>query len=123
MLTLEFCVLVFSGSVKARILKLGIHMNNEMLYCGTEKIRLIALILPFIYPFFCLLRLNLCQFSQELYKLVSSIMVYICRMSDCIVGLRLRVMAFILVFLLIFLSFPILHVNIKKLGNGFLRKS
>ena len=43
---------------------------------------------------------------------------YICRMSDCIVGLRLRVMAFIFVFLSIFLSFPILHVNINKFYVG-----
>ena len=42
-------------------------------------------------------------------------------MSDCIVGLRLRVMALIFLFLSIFLSFPILHVNIKNLCWGFLR--
>ena len=53
------------------------------------------------------------QFSPELFKLESSNMVYICRMSDCIVGLRLKVMALIFQFLSIFLSFPILHVNIK----------
>ena len=35
------------------------------------------------------------QFSPELCKLESSNMVYICKMSDCIVGLRLRVMALI----------------------------
>ena len=35
------------------------------------------------------------QFSPELCKLESSNMVYLCRMSDCIVGLRLRVMAFL----------------------------
>ena len=55
------------------------------------------------------------QFSPELCNLESSIMVYICRMSDCIVGLRLEVMALIFLFLSIFLSFPILHVNIKKI--------
>ena len=58
------------------------------------------------------------QFSPELCKLESSNMVYICRMSDCIMGLRLRVMAFIFLFLSIFLSFPILHVNIKNFGVG-----
>ena len=58
------------------------------------------------------------QFSPELCKLESSNMVYICRMSDCIVGLRLRIMAFIFLFLSIFLSFPILHVNIKKFYVG-----
>ena len=51
------------------------------------------------------------QFSPELCKLESSNMVYICRMSEYIVGLRLRAMVFIFLFLSIFLSFPILHVN------------
>ena len=61
------------------------------------RIGLLALILPFIRPFFCLLRLNfVSQFSPELWKLESSNMIYICRMSYCIIGLRLRVMAFIL---------------------------
>ena len=51
------------------------------------------------------------QFSPELCKLEPSNVVYIiCRMSDCIVGLRLRVMALTFLFLSIFLSFPILHV-------------
>ena len=42
-------------------------------------------------------------------------MEYICRMSDCIVGSRLKVKAISFPFLSIFLSFPILHVNIKKI--------
>ena len=54
------------------------------------------------------------QFSLELCKVESSNMIYKCRMSDCIVGLRLRVMAFIFLFLSIFLSSPILHVNITN---------
>ena len=61
-------------------------------------------------------------FSLELCKLESSNMVHICRMNDCIVGLRLRVMALIFLFLS-FLSFPILHVNIKNLCQSFLRKT
>ena len=61
------------------------------------------------------------QFSQELYKVESSNMVYIRRMSDCIVGLRLRVLALIFLFLSIFLSFPILHVYIENLCQSFLR--
>ena len=59
------------------------------------------------------------QFSPELCKLVSSNTAYICRMSDCIVGLRLRVMAFIFLYSSIFLSFPILHVNITNLCWSF----
>ena len=79
------------------------------------RIELLALILSFICPFFLSLKAKfVSQFSVELCKLESSNMVYICRMSDCIVGLRLRVMALIFLFLSIFLSFPILHVNIKK---------
>ena len=61
----------------------------------------------------------LSQFSLELCKLESSNMVYICRMSDCILGLRLRVKALIFLFLSIFLSFPILHVNIKNIRLEF----
>ena len=60
-------------------------------------------------------------FSPELCKLEPSNMVYQRRMSDCIVGLRLRVMAHIFLFLSIFLSFAILHVNIKNLCWSFLR--
>ena len=60
-------------------------------------------------------------FSPELCKLESLNMVYICRMSDCIVGLRVRFMAFIFLFLSILFSFPILHVNIKNLCWSFLR--
>ena len=37
MLTLKICVGVFSGIFKARMLKLGIHRDNELLYCGIEN--------------------------------------------------------------------------------------
>ena len=37
MLTLKICVGVFSEIFKARMLKLGIHMDNELLYCGIEN--------------------------------------------------------------------------------------
>ena len=37
MLTLKTCVGVFSGTFKARMLKLGIHMDNELLYYGIEN--------------------------------------------------------------------------------------
>ena len=80
------------------------------------RIRLIALILYLYFPFLCLFKIKSeSKFSQKLCKLESSNMVYICRMNDCIVGLRLRVMALILLFLSIFLSFLILHVNIQNL--------
>ena len=37
MLAFKICVGVFSGTFKARMLKLGIHMYNEVLYCGIEN--------------------------------------------------------------------------------------
>ena len=86
------------------------------------RIRLLAFIFPFICPIFLSLKAKFVSlFSPELCKLESSNMVYMCIMSDCIVGLRLRVMAFIFLFLSIFLSFPIFHVNIKNLCWSFLR--
>ena len=58
MLTLKICVGLFSGIFKARMLKLGIHMENELLYYGIENQTpcfysfFIALTLLFIYPVF-----------------------------------------------------------------------
>ena len=36
-LTLKIRVGIFSGPFKPRMLKLGIHMDNELLYCGIEN--------------------------------------------------------------------------------------
>ena len=107
------------------MLKLGIHMDNELLYCGIENRTpyfyssiYLSIYLPLKAEF-------VLQFSPELCKQESSNMVYICRMSDYIMGLRLRIMAFIFLFLSIFLSFPILHVNIiffmLKFSQEFLK--
>ena len=87
------------------MLKLGIHINNELLYCGIENQSLcsysslyLSILLSFKAKF-------VSQFSPELCKLESSNVVYICRMSDCIVGLRLRVMALIFLFFIHFSFF------------------
>ena len=69
----------------------------------------LSIFLPFMAKF-------VSQFSQELCKLESSSILYFCRMSDCIVGLRLK-MALILLFLSIFLSFPTLHITLKSLSE------
>ena len=37
MLTLKICVGVFSGIFKVRMLKLSIHMDNELVYYGIEN--------------------------------------------------------------------------------------
>ena len=34
---IKICDEVLSGIFKARMLKLGIHMDNELLYCGIEN--------------------------------------------------------------------------------------
>ena len=114
MLTLKICVGVFSGIFKARILKLCINMDNELLYCGIDNRTPCSYSSLYLSIFLSFKAKFVSQFFLELCKLESSNMLYICRMSDCIVGLRLRVMAFIFLFLCIFLSFHILHVNIKK---------
>ena len=94
-------------------------MDNELLYCGIENRTpcsyfslYLSICLSFTAKF-------VSHFSLELCKLESLNMVYICRMSDCIVGLRLRVMALIFLFLSIFLSFPKLQVKIRNLCQSF----
>ena len=121
MLTLKTCVGVFTGTLKARMLKLGIHIDNELLYRGSENRTPCSYSSLYLSIFLSFMAKFVSQFSPDMCKLESSNMVYICRMSDCIVGLRLRVMAFIFLYLSIFLSFPILHVNIKNLCWSFLR--
>ena len=121
MLTLKICVGVFSGTLKARMLKLDIHMDNKLLYCGIENQTSCSSSSLFLSIFLSFKAKFVSLFSPELCKLESSNMVYICRLSDCIVGWRLRVMALIFLFLSIFLSFPILHVYIKNLFWSFRR--
>ena len=87
------------------MLKLDIHMDNELLHCGIENLPpcsysslLLSIFLSFKAKF-------VSQFSPELCKLESSNMVYICRMSDCILGLRLRVISLIFLFFIHFSFF------------------
>ena len=111
-LTLKFHVRVFSGTFKARMLKLCIHMDNEMLYYGIENLTPCYCFSLYLSIFLSFMANFVSLFSPELCTLESSNMVYlICRMSDCIVGSRLRVMALFFLFLSIFLSFSILHVK------------
>ena len=54
-LTLKIRVRVFSGTFKARMLKLGIHKDNELLYYGIENWTLCSysfLYLSIFYPVF-----------------------------------------------------------------------
>ena len=58
------------------------------------------------------------QFSPEMCKLESSNMVYICRMSYCIVGLRLRVMALNFLYLSIFFFLSLYYMLTLKICVG-----
>ena len=60
------------------------------------------------------------QSYQKPRKLHSLNMTYTWRMSDCIVGLRFRLIFYILSFLSICLSFHVLLVNIETLCQCFL---
>ena len=97
---------VFSGTFKARMLKLCIHMDNELLYCAIENLTPSSYSSLYLSIFVSFKAKIVSQFSPELCKLESSNVVYICRLSDCIVGVRLRVMAFIFLFFIYFSFFP-----------------
>ena len=106
----NFYVGIFSGTFEARMLKLSIHMDNELLYCGIEKSDSLLLIFPLFVHFFLSFQAKfVSQFSPEPCKLKSSNVVYICRMSGCIVGLRMRVMAPLFLFFIYFSFFLSLY--------------
>ena len=93
---------------KARMLKPCILMDNKFLYCGIEKQT------PCFYSslYLSVYRSIKAKFVSQFFSGTVQARIfkcgtYICRMSDCIVGLRLRIMAFIFQFLSVFLSFPI----------------
>ena len=98
MLTLKIHVGVFSGIFKARMLKLDIQVDNELFYRGIENRTPCFYSSLYLSNFLSFKAKFVSQFSPELCNLESSNMMYICRISDCIVGLRLRVMAFIFLF-------------------------
>ena len=89
------------------MLKLGIHMDNELLHFGIENPIPCSYSSLHLSIFLSFMAKFVSQSSPEMCKLEPLDMVYICRMSDCIVGSRLRVMALIFLYLSIFLSFPI----------------
>ena len=88
------------------MLKLVIHMDNELLCYGIENGTPCSYFSLYLSIFLSFKAKFVSHFSLELCKLESSTMLYICRMSDCIVGLRLRVMALIFLFLSILSFFP-----------------
>ena len=77
MLTYKICVRLFSGIFKARMLKLGIHMDNELLYCESKNQTPCSYSSLYLSIFLSFKAKFVSKFSQELCKLDSSNMVYI----------------------------------------------
>ena len=73
MLTLKICVRVFSGTIVVRILKHGIHTNNELLYCGVENRTRCSYSCLYLSIFLSSKARFAPRFSVELFKLKSSI--------------------------------------------------
>ena len=97
---------IFSGTFKAIMLKLCINMDNELLCCGIENQTPCSYSFLHLSIFLSFKDKFVSQFSLKLCKLESSNVVYLWRMSECIVGLRLRVMALIFLFFIHFSFFP-----------------
>ena len=64
-------------------------MDNELLYCEIENRTPCSYSSLYLSVFLSFKAKFVSHFSPELCKLESSNMIYICRMSDCIMGLRL----------------------------------
>ena len=91
MLTLKICVGVFSRIFKARVLKLGIHMDNELLYYGIENhtpCSYSSLYLSIFYPGFFvfvyrLFRICVTVFFATYFLLLLSILFYPITLGRC----------------------------------------
>ena len=76
MLTLKICVEVFSGTLKARMLKFGIHIDNELLYYGIENQTPFSYSSIYLSIFLSFKAKFVSLFTPELCKLESPYMVY-----------------------------------------------
>ena len=88
------------------MLKPVIHMDNELFYCGIQNGTPCFYSSLYLSIFLSFKAKFVSQFSRELCTLETSNMIHICRMSDCIMRLRLRAMAFIFLFFIHFSFFP-----------------
>ena len=71
-LTLKIPVGVFSTTFKARMMKLCIHMDNELLYCGITNRTPCSYSSLYLFIFLSFKAKFVSQFSLELCKLESS---------------------------------------------------
>ena len=86
-LTLKIFVRVFLGSIEAKVFELGV--------CKDDKFCIMGLITGSLLLFYLSIFLSfqskfVSQFSQELLEVESLVLVKVCRTSDYIVGLRLK---------------------------------
>ena len=88
------------------MLKLSIRIDNELFYCGIENQTPCSYFSLYLSIFLSFKAKFVSQFSSELCKLESSNVVYICKISDCMVGLKLRVMALIFFIFFHYSFFP-----------------
>ena len=94
-LTLKIRVGVISGTCKARMLKLCIPMDNELLCSGIENLTPCFYSSLYLSIFLSFMAKFVSQFfSGTVQARIFKCGTNVCRMSDCIMGLRLRVMAF-----------------------------
>ena len=96
---------VCSRTFIARILKLGIHIYNELLYYGIENWTPYSYSSLYFSIFLSFKAKFVLVFSETVQARIFKCSI-ICRMSDCIVGLRIRVMALIFLFFIHFSFFP-----------------
>ena len=93
-------------------------MDNGLLYCGIENRTPCSYSSLYLSIFLSFKAKFVSHFSPELCKLESSNMVYICRMSDCMVGLRIRVMALIFPFCYPFFFLSLYYMLTLKICVG-----
>ena len=93
-------------------------MDNELLYCGIENRTPCSYSSLYLSIFLSFMAKYVSQFTPEMCKLESLNVVYICRMSDCIVGLRLRVRALIFPIFHPFLFLSLYHMFTFKICVG-----
>ena len=77
MLTLKFVLEFYSGTIKARMSKLCIHMDNELLCCGIENRTPCSYSSLYLSIFLSFKAKFVSQFFLELCKLESSNMAYV----------------------------------------------
>ena len=96
-------------------------MDNGFLYCGIENWTHCSYSSLYLSVFLSFKAKFLSRFSQELFNSESSIMECLCKMSDHIMGLRNKLIALFLVFVIHFFYFQF-HMLTLKICTSFLGK-